>query len=127
MKFSAHCLLWNHRWSNDSLSLIDRTAHLGLDAIEIPMRDCAGIDPQTVRERLTRAGIDIICCFGLPQDADITSSDAALRTSGVNLLKLTVERAAQLGSKIVTGVIYAPWNKFVGRGPTEDEFNRSAD
>jgi D-psicose/D-tagatose/L-ribulose 3-epimerase len=32
-----------------------------------------------------------------------------------------------MGSSIVTGVIYAPWNKMVGRGPTEDELNRSAD
>jgi len=127
MRFSAHCLLWTDRWSNDTLALIDRVAGLGLDAIEIPMRDHAAIDPPAIKERLAGAGIDVVCCVALPQEADITSSDATLRAAGIHFLKVTVAKAAELGSKIVTGVIYAPWNKMAGRGPTQDELNHSAD
>lgn len=127
MRFSAHCLLWTDKWSNDKLALIDRAAGLGLDAIEIPLRNHAVIDPQAIKERSARAGIDVVCCMGLPQDADITSTDATLRAAGVHFLKATVEKAAALGSSLVTGVITAPWNKLVGRGPTEEELNRSAE
>jgi D-psicose/D-tagatose/L-ribulose 3-epimerase len=63
----------------------------------------------------------------LPPHADLTSSDVRLRRAGIDLLKVTVKKAADSGSRILTGIIYAPWSAAAGHGATEDELNWSAE
>lgn len=127
MRFSAHCCLWTDRWSKDTLGLIDRAASLGVDAIEIGMRDPTAVDALAIKERLARTGIGIVGSTSLPLDADIASSDAEIRAAGIKLLKAMVVKTAEAGGHLVTGVIYTAWNKQVGRGPTDEEINCSAD
>lgn len=127
MQFSAHCLIWTDKWSNDALNLIDRVASLGFDAIEITMRDLPAIDDRQVKRRLNAAGIKAVCVTGIPKIADLTSPEKTIRAEGVKILRATFEKAAELGSDLVTGVTYAPWNKLVGRGPTKDELAWSAE
>jgi len=40
MKFGAHIFLWTDRWSDASLSLLDRAASLGLNALAALSNDC---------------------------------------------------------------------------------------
>lgn len=127
MQFSAHCLIWTDKWSDNAVGLIDRVASMGFDAIEITMRDLAAIDALVVKRRLDDAGIKAICVTGIPRNADLTSSDVDVRAEGIKILKATVEKAVNLGSDLVTGVTYAPWTKLVGRGPTGDELSWSAE
>ncbi|KUO48899.1 MAG: hypothetical protein APF76_09630 [Desulfitibacter sp. BRH_c19] len=127
VKFGIHCAVWTYSWSDDQMYLIEKAKKMGFDVFEITMRNLEVINSKKIKRELEANQMQAICGLGLPQSADITSSDPDMRKSGVQLLKETVKNVSAIGAQLLTGVLYCPWNKSVKRGPTCDEINWSVE
>ncbi len=122
MRFGVHCRLWTTGWTSVNLDLIDRARALGFDAFEIPLLNPAAVDPVAIRRRAEAAGIAIIGTMALPRDKGLATADAAVRQDTVAFLQAAAERAGEMGSPLLGGMIYAVPGRFSGRGPTAEEF-----
>jgi len=121
MRFGVHCRLWTTGWTSANLDLIDRARALGFDVFEIPLLNLAAVEPVAIRRRAEAAGIAIIGTMGLPRDKGLATADAAVRQDTVAFLKAAAERAREMGSPLLGGMIYAVPGRFSGRGPTAEE------
>jgi len=127
MKFGIHAYAWCSEWSNKMLHLIDRCKGLGLDFLEIPLMRLDLVDAEAIRARLEEAGLGVCCSTVLNAETDLTSSDAAVRRKGVRYLKDCVDACADMGSKMLAGVIYSEIGKKAVRRPSAREWQWSAD
>ncbi len=107
LSYAVHAYSWTSSWSNQSLWIIDHVKDLGFDYIEIPMMEIEKVDPPAIRERLESASLGVCCSVVLSDKTDITSSDAATRRRGVAFLKRCVDAAREMGSDVLSGVIYS--------------------
>jgi len=76
---------------------------------------------------LRSRGLDCTTVGGLPKDSDIISPDAAERRRGIEVLKRLIDRACQLNSPILCGVLSSAWGRLTGFSPTDDEWKRSVE
>jgi len=111
MKYGVHLALWMKSWQDDVLPYLEEAASLGFDGGELSL---LGMDEGRVA-RLRRAadelGVELTCTTGLANESDVTSSDPAVRRAGIRYLEWAVRTTASLGSRLLSGVIYAPWGK----------------
>lgn len=112
MKYGVHAGLWMARWTDDLAPIIRTVAELGFDGIETSLlgmtMDKAGAIATVARQH----GLEVTCTTGLAPDADISASDDAVRDQGLAYLRWAFRTAAALGSRMLSGVVYAPWGKF---------------
>ena len=127
MKFGVHAYLWCSEWSNKTLSLIDHCKEMGLDFLEIPLLRLDLVDPVAIRKRLTEVRLGVCCNTTLNARTDLTSGDSTIRKQGVKYLKDCVDTCAEMGSKLLTGVIYSKIGKKPTAPPTDQEWQWSAD
>jgi len=125
--FGIHPYIWTARWDTEALKLIDRARSLGFQGMEIPLIHLDILDVAATRRKLDEAGFARACSTGLSAATDVTSSDPDIRQNGLRYLKAAVKAAHELASTSLSGVIYAPFGKNVGRGPTADEWGRCVD
>ncbi len=126
MKFGIHAYAWCSQWSNDTLDLIDRVKHLGLDFIEIPLMCLDTFDALAVKRRLNAVGLDACTSTVLLGDTDITSPNHEIRKRGIEYLKACVKATYDIGAVNFSGVIYAQHVKPALRPPSEYEWHFSA-
>lgn len=127
MKLGIHAYAWCSQWSNETLDLIDRVKHLGLDFIEIPLMVLETFDSKAVKQRLQKVGMDACTSTVLLNDTDITSEDAAIRQKGTAYLKACVRATSEIGARNLSGVIYSQHVKPTTKSPTQKEWQYSAD
>lgn len=112
MKHGVHAGLWMARWTDDLAPMIRTTAELGFDGIEISLLGMTTEKAEAVAALAREHGLQVTCTTGLAADADISSADDAVRDRGLAYLRWAFGTAAALGSRILSGVVYAPWGKF---------------
>ena len=126
MKYGVHLALWMSRWPEDIDGHIQTAAELGFDGVEISL---LGMSDEKIRhlKRLIRDhDLEVTCTTGLSISDDIASDDEVTRNRGIDYLRWAVQTTAGLGSKLLTGVLYAPWGHFVP-GQKSERFNRSGE
>lgn len=126
MKLGIHAYAWCSQWSNDTLDLIDRTASLELDFIEIPLMTLDTFDAAAVKKRLQDVGTDAVTSTVLLSGTDITSPDAEIRARGIEYLKDCVRATAAIGKTSFSGVVYSEHVKDTNKRPTEQEWEWAA-
>lgn len=127
MKFGVHAYLWCSEWSNKMLSLINHCKDMGLDFLEIPLMRLELVDPVAIRKRLQEVGLGVCCSTALSARTDLTSSDPLVRKQGIKYLKDCVDACAEMGSRLLTGVIYSEIGKKTMTPPAGQEWRWSAD
>lgn len=112
MKFGANVLIWVPAFGDDSLWLIDKVKELGFDVIEIPIfSGTPDFDYKKTRQVIEDAGLECSVLSVLDAKDDINSEDETLQQNGVNHLKRCISAAAELGSGVFCGPLYAPLGK----------------
>lgn len=111
-KIGVEIFYWLENWQDDQVSSFPRTRAAGFDAVEISLINGPDIDTAAFRAGLEQHHLDVYCSVGLPLANDITSSDEAIRRSGIEFLKRCAETAAQIGSPILGGLPHVPWLHF---------------
>ncbi|MBB3111044.1 D-psicose/D-tagatose/L-ribulose 3-epimerase [Paenibacillus phyllosphaerae] len=127
MKLGIHAYAWCSEWSDATIGLIDRTAGLELDFIEIPLMTLDRFDPAAVKKRLADAGLDAVTSTVLLRGTDITSPDADVRANGIAYLKDCVRATAAMGLTSFSGVVYAEHVKETNDRPTAREWELAAE
>lgn len=115
MRIGAHLCLWQRAWDEDVTPYIHRAAELGFDGIEVSLFTLRHRDVRHVRREVERAGLAITCSTGLGMEEDVTSDDETVRRAGLDALRRAVRMAVDVGSRVLCGVLFAPWGKFYRR------------
>jgi D-psicose/D-tagatose/L-ribulose 3-epimerase len=110
MKIGVHLALWAQRWDDDVIPYAETAADLGFDGVELSLLGMTTDRIRAIRQALARRGLHITCTTGLSPQADISSLDPAVRAAGQEYLAQAIRTTAGLGSRLLTGVLYAPWN-----------------
>ena len=109
----VHALVFVSGWSQtEAARAIDRAAASGFQYLEIPLIDPNAIDVQQTRNALERAGIKPVTSLGLGFDTDISSDDPARVSRGQALLGDALAVARDLGSSMLSGVLYSALGKY---------------
>ena len=123
IKFGAYGLLWTARLTREELFVLDKSRQMGFDGIEVPLLSHM-IDtlPYAELKRVAReTGIQYTCSTGLGRETSIISDEAKTRRRGIDFLKRCIDQAAELGSEVLSGVLYAPWAVLSGAWRTRAE------
>lgn len=127
LRYAVHAYAWTSSWSNDDLWIIDHAKELGLDAVEIPLMEPGKVDAAAIGERARAHGLEVLASLALPEGADPAHEDPEIRRRGLELLLRCIDLAADMGSSILTGVVYSAIGRRIDRRPDEADYRRSAD
>jgi D-psicose/D-tagatose/L-ribulose 3-epimerase len=124
-KIGIYFAYWTSDWRADFVYYIEKAAKLGFDILEI---STAYLDelPKTEIDKIRKAAedhqIEITYCIGFP-----ASEDSAIRKSGIEHAKKTLEIINYLGGKNFCGINYSSWPGSLNEGITDKRpyLNRS--
>lgn len=119
VKFGASLLSWVlPEWKAiEGAYAIQKTAAAGFDLLEILLPPSMNIDTATVRKQLKENQIQAICSFNLPANCHIPFyPDQAYEA-----IKSTLDKAAELESGILAGVLHSGIGVFSGAVKTTQE------
>lgn len=119
-RFGAHAFIWRSDWTPATArEVIEAAAAASLDFVEIPLLRPDTFDPQGTRALLEVNGVAATCSLGLPADAAFPDAPEAAE----RFLERVIGQVAQLGSPTLTGVLYGTLGEFVGRPPTDADYD----
>jgi D-psicose/D-tagatose/L-ribulose 3-epimerase len=115
-RFGAHAFIWRSEWTSEAArDVIEAATAAGLDFVEIPLLRPDAFDAGATRALLEEYGLSATCSLGLPADAALPDDPPAAE----RFLALAIERAASVGSPVLTGVVYGTLGALALRPPTE--------
>lgn len=126
MKIGMNLVLWTLAVRPEHFSLLRSLRRLGYEGVEVTVTRGNGEDFGEIRRVLDGEGLQCTTLTNLQSDAHPASADARVRQNGLDGLKWAVDVSERLGSTILSGPLYAAANLFTGKGPTQDELDRSA-
>lgn len=112
MKYGIHAGLWQAQWTDEITPILKTVADLGFDGVEVSLLGMSDEKAAALRKAVRDHGLEVTCSDGLAPDKDINSHDSDVRAAGVEYLKWAVETTAQIGSRGLAGVVFAPWGQF---------------
>jgi len=124
MRYGVNFLLWTAS-NRDDATWIRKAAVMGFDLIEIPVFDPAAIDVPAVRDALRETGLDATLCSIMTAERDIISDDPAARETAKRYIRDTALLGEKIEAELLCGPLYAPVGKLVGRGRTQQEWDRA--
>ena len=126
MKIGMNLVLWTLAVRPEHYGLLRSLRHLGYEGVEIPITPGNGENFDEIRRVLDGEGLACTTLTNLRPDANPVSPDAAVRQQGFDDLRWATDTSQRLGSRILSGPLYAAADVFTGREPTRDELDRSA-
>ena len=107
MAFGASTFIWTSPFSDDALDLFAHAAGLGFDLLEICIEDPSAVTPSAVAGAASATGVDVLVCGAFGPGRDVSDADRAVREAAVAYLHTCVDIAAEVGSPLVSGPMYA--------------------
>lgn len=105
----ANTWIWVSPPTDERLAeLVPRIAAWGFDVVEIPIEHPGQWDPARTAELLAHHGLGATVCAVMPDDRDLTVDDGEVVARTQDYLRTCVDVAAQVGSHVVGGPMYAP-------------------
>ena len=111
MHFGASTFIWVSPFSNKTIGLVKKVHEMGFDLIEICIEDPSTIDPPRIKEALEENAIGATVCGAFGLDRDASSEDDRVRGNAAQYLNKCIDIAAELGSPLVAGPMYAATGK----------------
>jgi len=123
MKYGMNMLLWSTDCSEEHFPLFESLKEIGYDGVELPIFDMQLARFQAVGKKLDSLGLGRTAVTICTDAENPISPDAAIRAAGLERLKKAIDMCAAAGATHLCGPIHSAIGSFVGRGPTEDEWN----
>lgn len=127
MKIGANALIWTTHFSERDFHILGRLREAGFDGIEIPVFRPSDIPAQEIRRALADSGLESTVCAILPKPLSPISTEKRVREETKSHLSACIEVAAELGSRVVGGPIYAQIGDLPGRRRNNDEWRWAAE
>jgi D-psicose/D-tagatose/L-ribulose 3-epimerase len=127
MKIGVNFLLWAAAMNDKSVELIEKSARLGFDGVEIFIDEPRNIDCKRIRKVAADHGLGITCCAIVGPDRNLISDDPATRRSALDYLKASVAICHEVGSRVFAGPLYAGVGVLAGRPRTHQEWDRAVE
>jgi len=125
--FGIHPFVWTSAWNHESVPLIERAHALGFAVMDVPVRTLDERDVRATKTKLDTMGMYAVAVAGVGEPYDLTSEDESTRQTTLEYLRKLVRNTHGIGATILAGVYYGPIGKLIGRGPTNEELERSAE
>ncbi len=122
MKFGVNTMVWTTQVGEKQDPLFARIKEWGFDGVELFISPEEPANIPAIRATLDRLQLERTTCCVLPRDANIVSSDAAIRAQGVAFLKKCVDRTAELGGPLMCGPLHSGLGVMTGRRRTDKEW-----
>jgi D-psicose/D-tagatose/L-ribulose 3-epimerase len=127
MKIGVNLLLWSAEMGPESLQLIEKTAKLGFDGVEIFIDDPPRIDTVAIRKAVEDHGLGITCCSIVGPDRHMISDEPSVRRAATDYLRAASDVCAEVGSDTFCGPLYAGVGVLAGRPRTQEEWQRAVE
>jgi D-psicose/D-tagatose/L-ribulose 3-epimerase len=122
MKFGMNLLLWTDHLHDGMLPVLEQLKKMGYDGVEVPMFQLDESLYAQWGKRLDDLGFErTAVTIRVEQDNPI-SSDAKVRSAGVDATKRALDCCQALGARSLCGPYHSAIGLFSGSGPTEDEW-----
>lgn len=95
-------------FSDQDLHVLGKVKSFGYDAVEVCIEDPAKLTAAAVAKAAADEGLSVLICGAFGPDRDISHQDKERRRGGLDYLRGCVEFAAEAGSPLVSGPMYAP-------------------
>jgi D-psicose/D-tagatose/L-ribulose 3-epimerase len=125
MKVGIHVSLWTPNWDDSFYGYIKQAGELGFNVVELPLMAPATLDVAKIKNIIKDYDLEVCCGTGLGSHNDISMEEKSIREKGFEHLKICIEKAKELGSSLLGGVIHSAWGKH--SNITEDSRKRSAE
>jgi D-psicose/D-tagatose/L-ribulose 3-epimerase len=126
-KIGFNLLLWTASVSEKMNPVADRLKQIGFDGIEVSMGASETGPYAEYGKYLRSIGMEATCSFGLGPDENPIDESASVRNKALEKMKWNIDRANELGAKVMCGPMHSAFKTFPQRPPSEDEFKRSAE
>ena len=126
-KIGFNLLPWSSTLSPALNPVADRLKEIGYDGVECFMGEGSEQSYIDFGKRLKDCGLESTCVLGLGPEHDPISESPAVRSKAVEKLKWAVDRASDLGARLICGPVHSAFTNFRLRPPSEDEFKWSAE
>ena len=127
MKIGVSAFAWTTRFTTRHLDLLASIREHGLTSFEIGMFDPALLPAAEIRRAFEAQDLEASICAILPAEANPISPDPAVRKQARAHLVKCIETAAEIGTHLICGPVYAPIGYLPGRRRNVDEWNWAVD
>jgi D-psicose/D-tagatose/L-ribulose 3-epimerase len=122
MKLSVNMFIWSASFGPGDAHLLPPIREAGFEGVELPLFHPEMFDATGLRRAVTAEGLTPIVCSIIPNGLNLVSEDPEIRLRTRTHLRRVIERAAEVGARIVNGPLYAPVGYLPGRRRTADEW-----
>ncbi|WP_263376131.1 sugar phosphate isomerase/epimerase family protein [Granulicella aggregans] len=121
MKFGVSAFAWTAKFQERHLPLLAWAREAGFDGFEIAMFAPGDLPASSLRQAYEESGLECTVCAILPAGINPISPDASVRRRSIEHLIECVETAAEIGSHLLGGPLFAPIGYLPPHRPTGDE------
>lgn len=114
MRLGVHLGYFMDAWGDDPLPLIPRAKRAGCEVVEISLYSRLPDRLETLRRVADAEGVELTFTTGLQTQKDISSTDPTVFRAGLDYLQECLERVAEAGGSVLSGVVFAPWGVRTG-------------
>jgi D-psicose/D-tagatose/L-ribulose 3-epimerase len=126
-KIGFNLLVWSGGLPDSLLSITERLKGMGYDGIECFMEERDSSRYKRLGNHLRSIGMEATCVLGVGPDENPISASKAVREKALTRLKLAIDCAVAVDSKIICGPFHSAFADFTNRRPPqEDEIAWSA-
>jgi D-psicose/D-tagatose/L-ribulose 3-epimerase len=126
-KFGVDTFIWAENFSEKDIWIISKAKELGFEALDFAIAKPFEFPVEKVKQKLHEVGITPVTSMTLNDETNLISPDPQIRNKGIAALKKLVDINVEIGSKILSGVIYAGWGYLTGKPRTQEEWNWSVE
>jgi D-psicose/D-tagatose/L-ribulose 3-epimerase len=127
VKCGVTTYIWSGDFAPGTLSQIPDLKAWGFDGIEFPLFRPEGFPASAVRRALEARGLAATTALALVGGMSLIADDPDVRRRTIRHVADIIKAAAEAGSTLLAGPVYAPVGALSGRRRTADEWKRAVD
>ena len=127
VKIGMNMLLWGIQITPAHIPVFAGLAAAGYDGVEIPVVGQSPAELIAMAAACDDLGLARTAVAFVGEHVNPISPDRAIRAAAVENLKKGIDDAKLIGADFLGGAIYQAHKYFTGRGPTQEEWDWSAD
>jgi D-psicose/D-tagatose/L-ribulose 3-epimerase len=125
MKIGMCMLLWTTHLTDEHEPLLRDIKATGFDGVEVPIFEGGVEHYKRLAELLDKIGLERTAIAAMGDPAMSLIGDTQARGAGISHMRHTIECAAAIGAKTLSGPLHSTLGYFSGAGPTAQEFAHS--